>query len=182
MKIVFRFLFLAVYLVSLVGCSGSSEDELQAWMQEQKNSARPRVPPLSEPKPYLPENYVPASSIEPFSKEKLLVALRKDSTPAASQTNALIAAELVRRKQALEAFPLDSMSMVGSVTQQGLPAALVKVENQLYTIKIGSYLGMNYGRVTKISETEIMLREVVQDSSGEWIERFATLQLQESVK
>lgn len=41
---------------------------------------------------------------------------------------------------------------------------------------------MNYGRVTKITETEVTLREIVQDAVGEWIERAATLQLQERVK
>jgi len=71
------------------------------------------------------------------------------------------------------------MSMVGSVARGGRPTALLKVENLLYQVKVGDYLGQNYGKVMAITETEVRLREVVQDSAGEWIERPAALQLQE---
>jgi len=74
------------------------------------------------------------------------------------------------------------MSMVGSLVKEGRPAALVKVDKLLYQIRVGSYLGQNYGRVLKISETEVLLREIVQDAVGEWIERPSTLQLQEGSK
>ena len=57
--------------------------------------------------------------------------------------------------------------------------ALVKVGGLLYQVKAGNYLGLNYGRVLRISETEVVLREIVQDSTGEWTERPAALQLVE---
>ena len=60
-----------------------------------------------------------------------------------------------------------------------VPVALVKVDNLLYQVKQGSYLGQNFGKVVKINETELTLREIVQDATGEWIERPAALQLQE---
>lgn len=88
----------------------------------------------------------------------------------------------MRRKEALEAFPLDSMAMVGSMNRNGQPVALVRVDKLLYKVRVGEYLGLNYGRITRINETEIALREIVQDAAGEWIERVATLQLQESAK
>jgi len=94
----------------------------------------------------------------------------------------LVAPELARRKEPLEAFPLDSMALVGSLVQAGKPVALVKVDSLLYQVRPGNYLGQNYGRVTKINETEVTLREIVQDAVGEWIERTATLQLQEKSK
>ena len=72
--------------------------------------------------------------------------------------------------------------MVGSVTKQGQPFALLRVDNLLYQVKVGDYLGQNYGRITKITETEIALREIVQDAAGEWIERTSTLQLQEKAR
>jgi type IV pilus assembly protein PilP len=74
------------------------------------------------------------------------------------------------------------MSMVGSVSREGKPFALLKVNNLLYQVKVGDYLGQNYGRVTKIAETEVTLREIVQDAAGEWIERSASLQLQERAR
>lgn len=176
------FLMLAVIAALLSGCGASSEDELHSWMAEQRNQTRPRISPLVEPKPFLPEDYAAATAPDPFAHEKLTNVLKRDTTPVASLTSALIAPELKRRKEALEAFPLDSMAMVGSLTLQGSPAALIKVDNLLYQVRVGNYLGTNYGKVTKISETEVTLREIVQDAVGEWIERPATLQLQEIAK
>lgn len=166
----------------LAGCGVSSEDELRAWMLDQRNQMRPRVQPISEPKPFKPEDYVDAAAVDPFSKEKLTAALKRDVAQPATLTSALIAPELARRKEALEAFPLDTMTMVGSLIQQGQPAALIRVDSLLYQVRLGSYLGMNYGKVTRITETEVTLREVVQDAVGEWIERPATLQLQERMR
>jgi type IV pilus assembly protein PilP len=74
------------------------------------------------------------------------------------------------------------MTMVGSLVKQGQPVALVKVDNLLYQVRPGNYLGQNYGRITKVGEAEVTLREIVQDAAGEWIERTATLQLQERSK
>jgi type IV pilus assembly protein PilP len=177
-----RFLPMAVAACMLTACGASSEDELRAWMLEQRNQMRPRVAPISEPKPFKPEDYVDTAAVEPFSREKLASALKRDAPQPATITSALIAPELARRKEALEAFPLDAMSMVGSLIQQGQPAALVRVDSLLYQVRLGSYLGMNYGKVIKITETEVTLREIVQDAVGEWIERPATLQLQEKLK
>jgi type IV pilus assembly protein PilP len=92
------------------------------------------------------------------------------------------AAEFNRRKEPLEAYPLDAMSMVGSVTKSGVPFALLKVDNLLYQVKAGDHLGQNYGRITRITETEVTLREIVQDATGEWTERPGTLQLQEKAR
>ncbi len=72
--------------------------------------------------------------------------------------------------------------MVGSLIKAGQPVALVRVDNLLYQVHVGNYLGQNYGRITKVTETGITLREIVQDAAGEWIERTATLQLQEALK
>ncbi len=67
----------------------------------------------------------------------------------------MLAAEINRRKEPLEAYPIDSMAMVGSVLHNGQPYALLKVDNLLYQVKQGDYLGQNYGKITKISETNV---------------------------
>lgn len=174
-------LFFVAIVLALAGCGASGEDELQQWMAEQKSQTRPRVAPISEPKQFKPESYTQVTAIEPFSNQKLTQALKRESTQAAAN-GALIAPELARRKEALESFPLDTMSLVGSMVKAGQPVALVKVDNLLYQVRPGNHLGQNYGRVTKIVETEVTLREIVQDAVGEWIERTATLQLQERSK
>ena len=165
----------------LAGCSASSQDELTQWMESQKKQTMPKIAPISEPKQFKPESYTQVTATEPFSNQKLTQALKRESTQAAVN-GALIAPELARHKEALEAFPLDALSMVGSLIKSGQPVALIKVDNLLYQVRPGNYLGQSYGRVTKISETEVTLREIVQDAVGEWIERTATLQLQERSK
>ncbi len=180
MKPVSLFALSAAVLI-LSGCGASNKDELQQWMADQKSQTRPKVAPISEPKLFKPEAYTQEASVEPFSNQKLTQALKRDSTQA-SANGALIAPELLRRKEALEAYPLDAMSLVGSLFKAGQPVALVKVDKLLYQVRPGNYLGQNYGRVTKIEETQVTLREIVQDAVGEWIERTATLQLQEKSK
>ena len=174
-------LSLLAMVLALAACGAATEDELRQWMVEQKSQTRPKVTPISEPKQFKPESYTQVTAIEPFSNQKLTQSLQRESTQATAN-GALIAPELARRKEALEAFPLDAMSLVGSMVQAGKPVALVKVDNLLYQVRPGSYLGQNYGRVTGIKETEVTLREIVQDAAGEWIERTATLQLQERSK
>ncbi|WP_295642897.1 pilus assembly protein PilP [uncultured Methylibium sp.] len=162
----------------LVAACGTEQEELRVWMDQQKREVRPNIAPLSPPKRFDPQAYEQARAVEPFSSQKLTVALKQE----ARQPNSLLAGELNRRKEPLEAYPLDSMSMVGSVARQGRPYALLRVDNLLYQVKVGDYLGQNYGKITKISETEVSVREVVQDAAGEWIERPSALQLQEKAR
>ena len=162
----------------LLGGCGANTEELQGWMEQQRREVKPSISPLQPPKKFDPQPYRSVQAVEPFSTQKLTVSLKQE----ARQPNSLLAGELNRRKEPLEAYPLDSMSMVGSVSKSGLPFALLKVDRLLYQVKVGDYLGQNYGRITKIAETEVGLREIVQDAAGEWIERVSTLQLQEKAR
>ena len=189
-----RRLWIALTAVALAGCSGDM-DELRQWMEQQRREAKPSVTPLLPPKKFLPQPYEAGAGVDPFSTQKLSVAIKQE----AAQPNSLLTAEINRRKEPLEAYPLDSMSMVGSLscdkdsqiqTCKELLAssraatgktqyALLRVDGLLYSVRAGNYIGQNFGRITKVTETEITLREVVQDAAGEWIERTSTLQLQE---
>ena len=175
----------AVLLISgltvLTGCGSSDQEQLQQWMTEQRNQTRSKIDRLPEPTKFTPQAYTQEGAIEPFSSQKLAQALKRDSSQATSNA-ALIAPELARRKEPLEASPLDTVVMVGSLVKVGQPVALVRVDNLLYQVRVGNYLGQNFGRITKVSETGLSLREIVQDAAGEWIERTATLQLQEVSK
>ena len=165
----------------LSACGSSGQDELQDWMSVQKAQTKPQVAPIPEPKKFVPQAYNQEASTDPFSNLKLTQALKRDSAQSASNA-ALVAPELVRRKEPLEGFPLDSMAMVGSLAKEGMPVALVRVDNLLYQVRPGNYLGQNFGKIVKVGETEVVLREIVQDAAGEWIERTAKLQLQERSK
>ncbi|CAM3923589.1 pilus assembly protein PilP [Roseateles saccharophilus] len=169
-----RRLLIPLTVLMLVGC-GSDIEELRQWMDQQRKEAKPSVTPLLPPKKFLPQPYEAGAGVDPFSAQKLSVAIKQE----AAQPNSLLTAEINRRKEPLEAYPLDNMSMVGSLTRDKQRYALLRVDSLLYQVKAGDYLGQNFGRITKISETDITLREVVQDAAGEWIERTSTLQLQE---
>lgn len=173
-------LLIAASLV-LVGCGASGDEELRLWMSELRATTKPKVTPLTEPKQFLPQSYAMESGVEPFNAIKLTQALRRESTQSASNA-ALIAPEMARRKEPLEAYPLDVMAMVGSLDKKGAPTALLRVDKLLYQVKVGNYIGQNYGRITKITENSIQLREIVQDATGDWIERTASLDLQEGKK
>lgn len=178
---IWQIAFLAICAVLTAGCSSSGEEELRQWMTELRANTKPRITPLTEPKQFKPQNYSADGATDPFNSVKLTQALRRDSTQLAANAT-LIAPEMSRRKEPLEAYPLDTMVMVGSLNKTGSPTALLKVDNLLYQVRVGSYLGQNYGKITQITETAIQLREIVQDATGDWIERQTTLDLQEVKK
>ena len=162
----------------LAGCGGNDEDELRQWMSDLRATTKPRVTPLTEPKQFHPQDYTGDGNMEPFNPQKLTQALRRESSETVANAS-LIAPEMARRKEPLEAEPLDTMTMVGSLDKKNVPTALVKVGGLLYQVRVGNYLGQNYGKITKITENSIQLREIIQDGGGDWIERTSTLELQE---
>ena len=84
-----------------------------------------------------------------------------------------------RRKEPLEAYPLEQLKMVGTLSQAGVTYALVRAEKTLYRVKKGNYLGQNFGLITEITDAEVKLKEIVQDTAGDWTERQSVLPLLE---
>jgi type IV pilus assembly protein PilP len=171
-----QYLVVLVTAVCLAGCDGDHE-ELQQWMAQQQKEIKPHVAQIAASSKFVPQPYLSLKETDPFSPRKM------DAGAAiARQPNAVLASEMRRRKEPLEDFPLDSMSLVGSVVRNGKQHALIKVDNLLHYVKVGEYMGQNYGKITNLTEKELTLREIVQDASGEWIERTSTLQLQEKAQ
>lgn len=166
--------------VVLPACSDDRGD-LRQWMTQQREQTRPSVAPLKEPTEYTPLDYTESVAADPFGDERLASVLRRQSNTV-DASMALIAPELSRRKQPLEAYPLDVMTMVGSLQQGGNDVALIRVDQLLYQVRAGEYLGQNYGLIQAIDEHAVTLREIVQDAAGEWMERPAELALQEETR
>src|SRR5262249_40497534 len=116
----------------LAGCA-EDVDELRQWMEQERKTAKATIKPLVPPKKFLPQPYEAALGVDPFSTQKLSVAIKQEAT----QPNSLRTAEMTRRREPLEAFPLDSMSMVGSIQRSDRRYALLKVDNLLYQVKSG---------------------------------------------
>ena len=104
-------------LALLLSACGAEQEELQGWMEQQKREVKPNVQPLAAPKRFDPAPFDGAQAVDPFSTQKLSVALKQE----ARQPNSLLASETNRRKEPLEAYPTDAMAMVGSVAKAGKP-------------------------------------------------------------
>lgn len=165
-------------LLVLAGCQPSGQDDLRQWMNDLRANTKPHVTPLKEPVEFVPQDYLAGNGVDPFNQQKLTQALRRDSQESAGNAT-LIAPELARRKEPLESYPLDTVKMVGSMVKNGRPTALVTVDKLLYQVTPGNYLGQNYGKIVAITETNMKIREIVQDQTGDWVERMTTLDLQE---
>lgn len=177
-----KLLLIPCYAIALVGCTSSGQEELVQWMAELKATTKPMVKPLSEPKQFNPEDYIAQAVMDPFNIQKLTQAILSDSVKGSNTGKTLIDEQLARKKDSLEAYPLDSMVMVGSMTKESSPIALLKIDNLIYQVKVGNHIGQNYGRITKITETQVQLLEVVQDATGDWVNRTSSLDLQEGNK
>lgn len=171
-------LFPIVLLVSLSGCGDGEEQEVRAWMNEVRRQTPVTVQKISEPKKFTPFVYERKDDLDPFSQVKLAVALAKLDAKSSSG----LKPDLDRRKEPLEEFPLDAIKMVGTLEKPGLSYALLQVDKSVFQIKVGNHIGQNFGTVTRITDTEVELREIVRDAAGDWVERKAKLELQESTK
>jgi type IV pilus assembly protein PilP len=171
----------ALGVVILAGCVEGDHDDIQQWVAHSKVQTKPRITPLQEPKIFMPQAYEVAQGVEPFNKNKLLQVLSRDSENS-EKNMALLMTEQNRKKEDLEDYALDTMAFVGSLSQNGSDTGLLRVNQLIYQVKPGAYIGQNYGRILEINENNIQLREVVQDPTGDWVERMTTLNLQEGGK
>jgi type IV pilus assembly protein PilP len=169
---------LAVLTVALSGCGGGDEAELRAWMDETRKTMRPTTEPVPEPKQFSPYAYEAKALIDPFDVQKMVLAVTRQAQARASSS--AIKPDLDRRREVLEGYPLDQLKMVGTLRQSGRNAALIDVAGQTFMVRAGNYVGQNFGLVTKVSETEVEVKEIVQDAAGEWVERPSKLELQEA--
>lgn len=163
--------------VALAACDGGHQD-LQVWMDETRAATPTVVEKVSEPKRFEPFRYRASNEVDPFSQTRLRIQVAS----ASPSSGASLQPDTGRRREALEAFPLDSLRMVGNLRQGSTQVALLKADTALYQVRIGNHIGQNFGRVTRISESAVFVRELVQDAAGEWVERITELQLQDSGK
>jgi len=161
--------FMAALVVA--GCGGESHQDLREWMREQGKGAQGKLESLPQIRPYEPFAYNAFDLPDPFKPRKI--------EPAKGGSK--LAPDLNRRKEPLESFPLESLQMVGTLQRGKNTYALVRTtDKDIYQIKIGNYLGQNFGVVVQISEGEVQVRELVQDGAGDWTERSSTIQLAEA--
>lgn len=160
--------------LALASCGGEKHSELRAWVKQQDNLPLGRIPPLPEVRPYEPVEYTAHDMLDPFKPRKV------EPPKGSAGAGGIQPPAADRRREPLEAYPLEALKMVGILQQKKAMFALVKSpDNNLFQVKTGNYLGQNFGRVVAITDTTIKLKEIVQDSSGNWEEKEQSLLLQE---
>jgi len=166
-----RLIFLAVLL--LAGCGGDEFQDLRDFVKNAGADMRGKVAPPPDINPYEPFTYDNDSNLpDPFKPRKQNA--RDSGHPGQNQPN------LNRPKEELEDFPLESLKMVGYLSQKGVGQAVIRsAEGKIYRVKVGNYIGLNFGQVTSVTETEVKIKEMVQDSVGDWTERESSLELAE---
>jgi type IV pilus assembly protein PilP len=170
LKVSLKLIFILAFGSVLVACNGNKGDDLDKFMATAANDMSKNVEPLPEVLPYSPLQYNADGILsDPFKARK-----------AANKTGAL-QPNTNRPKEALEAYPLESLKYVGSMSKNKLTYALIKTpDNTIQQVKRGNYIGPNYGLVTQINESDIVIKEIIQDDlTGDWVERNASINLQE---
>jgi type IV pilus assembly protein PilP len=160
--------------VLLGACGGEEQSELRQELAAMTKDLRGRVDPLPQVKSFEPVPYKGESMVDPFVPGRIVVT----QASTAGGGGGGVQPDLNRPKEPLEAFPMEAIQMVGTLSQNQDMFALVKAGANLFRVKKGNYIGQNFGVITGIDEGQIKVKEVVQDSGGDWVERSTSLQMQ----
>ena len=171
---------LALVLASLLSaCGYTNEQDLRAFLEAERAALRPVSKAIKPPLLFEAVLYEGDAKPDPFSKQAYVHSIQ--GLAKASKPN-LSTPELSRAKEPLEAISLDAMALVGVISKEGRSVALVRADGKLYQLTPGNYLGQNFGKVTKVEDMRVTIREIVQDEMGEWSVRSTILKLQEMSK
>lgn len=164
-----RFLSLTL-LLSLAACGGNGYEDLERFVKDSGNNLRGKVDPLPEVKSYQAFTYAAFDLPDPFKPRKLKL----------TQGGGGLQPDMNRPKEPLESYSLESLKMVGVLKQKGRVFAIIKTpDNAIYRIHGGSHIGQDFGLVVAVNDSTVKLKEIVQDSAGDWAERESNLTLQE---
>jgi type IV pilus assembly protein PilP len=170
------FTVLPVALCSSVlsACNYETTESVQIWLQNTRQHTKARALPLSEPRDFIPYPYAAYMLVEPFNSRKFELAYLQQHTNAGPNP------DFNRRQEPLEAFPIEMIRVVGTLSNQGKKTALLQVENMIYSVQVGQYAGQNFGKIERITDNTVELTELIPDVSKTWRKRTVLLGLQET--
>lgn len=168
-------------ILLLAACAGEEHQDIKEWMRESSKDLKGTVPPLPELKPFPIVSYGGSNLVDPFRAAKIV----PDKASAAGGKTP----DLDRPKEPLEAYPLESLQLVGIMLpgtgNTKTPYALIRTSDGLGYAVVGNHLGQNFGVVTAITATEVKIKETVKDPTGQtadWVERPVSLYLEGAKK
>lgn len=163
-------------LSDLTGCSNDDFSDLKKYITDVKARPKGTIEALPEIKPIEPFVFKPEGLRDPFKS----TSESEEAEETAVSIGNGIRPDTSRRKEELEAFPLDSLRMVGTVVMKSNLWGLVKASDKtIYRVQVGNYMGKNYGKIIRILNDKIELMEIVPDKPGTWREQQTSLALTE---
>jgi len=151
--------------VGLLGACSSDMDELQQYIAQIKARKSSKIDPIPQIKQYEAFTYVAGNRREPFTP----------SVPDSGKNDG-VRPDMNRNREPLEEFPLDALKMVGLIDYNKVQYAMIKApDGVIHRVSVGNYMGQNFGKITKISESEVSLDEIVPDGFGGFKEQPASL-------
>ncbi|TDO12495.1 MULTISPECIES: pilus assembly protein PilP [Halomonas] len=163
-------LLLVVVLTLLVGCAEPRLGELDRQLADiRRNPGAPHNIVLPEIPEFEPVPYAEADQRSPFMPQ------RPEAQARAQGSNEL-APDMTRPREPLEAYRLSELQLVGTLVEGGQSSALVRApDGQVHRLRVGNYLGSDFGRITSITSSSVQLIEVVPTGRGDWVERTTQL-------
>lgn len=163
-----RFVKAMIVLVAGVAVSACGSDGLNDLRDFTKNAhadLKPNIKPIPEIKPQESFAYAAASLTDPFTQINLKPLARDGKSK-----------DQGRRREPLEAFPLDAMKMVGTLSRGRQTWAVIQApDGTVHRVQVGDFIGHYSGKVVRISEAKVDVVEQIQGSLGDWVEREANL-------
>lgn len=164
-------------VVGLVACDGGDHEDLKRWAAENTQNLQPQIQKLPEMKPYQAVSYDVEVLLDPFRPAKI----EPEGKPRGGGKGGVFQPDFEARElrnSLLEKYPLESLKMIGYLYVNRKPMAVIQAEDKVKQVRVGDYMGQDFGQVKRVTENEVELHELVQDSAGEWTERTSFLYLQ----
>jgi len=162
-------IFLSLLAILVTGCAEKSIEDLHAFTKNARVGKKPRVEPLPRIAPHETFIYTASELTDPFSTGNLV---RKKAAP----TSGGLAPDPSRRKEPLESYPLDAITMVGTLFRADAAWTILRgPDGTIHRAQRGNYVGQSYGVITNITEEKTELKELVRGPSNNWVERGATI-------
>lgn len=169
---ILRALALTTVVVLLVGCGDRMQD-LKQYVAQTKALRGGAIPPLPQIKPMETFTYDDVNLRSPF-----VPLLQNFANAGIGASTSGLHPDANRPREYLEQFPLDSLKMMGTITLNGVMYALIRDgDGVVHRVTVGNYMGQNFGKIIKIGQAGLILREIVPDGQGGWAERMTTVQL-----
>jgi len=168
-------LVVIVLMVGVLAACSESMDDLDKYIASVKERPADPIPPIPPVKTYSPYEYDALAGRDPFR-----ASLNEGSDDQRTANKSGPRPDFDRPKEYLERYELDTMSMVGTFRKGESYWALIRdPEGVVHRVPQGEYLGRNHGRVVSISDTQVVMSELIPDGAGGWLVREASIALGE---